>query len=592
MVDCSECKWKQESNSLSCKKNDSNVGWINCDYRCTPFQGDKFVDNYLSENFKENYFCDGPKTSNDCKEQNIKLQESFNTNKDICVFDSNICEISQDISLDDLIKNSNIYSLENKDIYNEELLEEGNLKIIKNTEDLKDKLDNSSIISNCSIQELYKQNKCENRDINDCEELEGCTFDFMSTNQCLNKDLVLPNIEFDRFYNDLYSDENKINPFFNILYQRYKQLREIKNWPCLDTDTDFPYNCKNDDIFEKMYIKSEYKNMIGDTVSITINADKLLHDRNMLIELINERCFNSTSGETYCLDFDVEANLQNIDKYANIIRNNTLSIFSELKPYTLEKIPYILLIEFQLFLENNENNNLEDIIGNVKDINNLQLYPESTDILIKNFEKNIEFKNCFNDIFYIKNEENLFDFILTNKLINWENIHFEYIKLKIDKFIEIGPHSINNCFRLVDNINDSICNGEITTGLLEILFLITELIGIQIDINNIDQNDPKFILLMDIVIPTIPNIVKKITDLTNYYENNNCGSLNNKSKILLEFYEKILQTNKPIINYNLFNNNMFSNFFSDFTKGNIYKKIILLIFIYLIISNLTSLFKK
>ena len=590
MVDCSKCEWKLESNSLSCKKNDSNVGWVNCDYRCTPFQGEKFEDNYFSENFKENYFCNGPTNENSCKEQNIKIKENFNTNKDICIFDKNICKITEDISLNDLIKNSNIYSLENKDIYNEELLENGNLKIIKNTEDLKDKLDNSSIISNCSIEELYKQNECEDRDINECEQLEGCAFDF-KTNTCFNKRLILPNIEFEKFYNDLYS-EKETNSFFNILYQRYQQLREIKNWPCLDLDIDFPYNCKNDDIFEKMYIKNEYKNMNDELVSIKISHNQLQHDRNMLIELINERCFNKLGINKYCLDFQNEANLQNIDKYASIIRNNTLSLFSELKPYTFEKIPYILIIEFQLFLETNENNNLEDIIGNVKDLNNLQLYSESTDILIQKIGKNQELKNCFNDIFYIKNEETLFDYILTNKLTNWENIHFEYIKLKIDKFIEIGPHSINNCFRLVDNINDSICNGEITTGLLEILFLITELIGIQIDINNINQNDPKFILLMDIVIPTIPNIVKKITDLTNYYENNNCGSLNNKSKILLEFYEKILQTNKPIINYNLFNNNMFNNFFSDFTKGNIYKKIILLIFIYLIISNLSSLFKK
>jgi len=331
--------------------------------------------------------------------------------------------------------------------------------------------------------------------------------------------------------------------------------------------------------------------MIGDTVSITINADKLLHDRNMLIELINERCFSKTKNKM-CFDFDAEANLDNLDKYANIIRNNTLTIFTELKPYTFERLPYILVIEFQLFLENNENNNLEDIIGDVKDLNNLQLYPDSSDILIKNLKQNEELRNCLNNIFYIENEEILFDYILKNKLTNWKSVHFEYIKQKIDKFIEIGPHSINNCLKLINNINNSICNGEITTGLLDIIYRITELIGIQIDINNIKNDDQNFILLLDIVIPQIPNIIKKITDLSKYYETNNCGLLNNKSKLLLEFYEKILQSNKPIVSYNLFNNNMFTNFFSDFTNGNIYKKIILLIFIYLIISNFTSYFKK
>ena len=65
MADCSGCEWKHEIDSLSCKKNDSNVGWINCDYKCTPFQGKKFVDNYFTKNFKDNYFCDGPTNLND-----------------------------------------------------------------------------------------------------------------------------------------------------------------------------------------------------------------------------------------------------------------------------------------------------------------------------------------------------------------------------------------------------------------------------------------------------------------------------------------------------------------------------------------------
>ena len=38
MVDCSGCEWKQELNSMSCKRNDDNLGWVNCDYSCTPFQ--------------------------------------------------------------------------------------------------------------------------------------------------------------------------------------------------------------------------------------------------------------------------------------------------------------------------------------------------------------------------------------------------------------------------------------------------------------------------------------------------------------------------------------------------------------------------
>ena len=42
MVDCSGCEWKQELNSLSCKRNDFNLGWINCDYSWYTFPKSKF----------------------------------------------------------------------------------------------------------------------------------------------------------------------------------------------------------------------------------------------------------------------------------------------------------------------------------------------------------------------------------------------------------------------------------------------------------------------------------------------------------------------------------------------------------------------
>ena len=98
--------------------------------------------------------------------------------------------------------------------------------------------------------------------------------------------------------------------------------------------------------------------------------------------------------------------------------------------------------------------------------------------------------------------------------------------------------------------------------------------------------------MIDTVIPRIPEIVKKITDLSTYYEINNCdGTINTNTKILIEFYNKLLQPDLPIINYNLFNSDI-GGFFDDFINGNIYKKIILLIFIYLIFTKIASILQK
>ena len=191
------------------------------------------------------------------------------------------------------------------------------------------------------------------------------------------------------------------------------------------------------------------------------------------------------------------------------------------------------------------------------------------------------------------NDNELFDYILITPLPNWHNEHLDYIKRKIDRFIEIGPHSINGCLRLINNVNENICKGEVTTGIISVITLIIEIVGIQIDLNNIEPNDPNLQKLIDIVIPQIPKIIKKITDLSVYYETNNCGgTINTNTKILLDIYTKLLQPDIPNINYNLFNTNNIGSFFDDFINGNVYKKIILLVFIYLIFSKISSILQK
>ena len=151
----------------------------------------------------------------------------------------------------------------------------------------------------------------------------------------------------------------------------------------------------------KMFVKSSYTNFNNVVKNDIVSNEQLTIDQNNLINLINDRCFSNTN-ENYCLNISEEANINNIENYATIIRNNTISVFSELSSYTLDKIPYILLIEFNLFLENPDNTTPElfeeDI--NVRDINNAQLYPDNLDFFIENLESNENLRNCFDDMLY------------------------------------------------------------------------------------------------------------------------------------------------------------------------------------------------
>lgn len=596
MVDCSGCKWKNQIKGSENTLNCINDNGTHCDYRCTPFQGDNFVNNYFSESFKEKMFCDGPENKIGCDERNLSLKnaENWNTQMDICVFNESEqkCEISEDVNLHNLLKNSNMYAIKNSEIYNEEYLSSFDPeKLIEiNNSDLQNKLENPSLISQCSIENFYYENNCNLQNEETCEELEGCFYDFDS-NTCMNKNLSLPLINFDQYYLDIYSNTNR-NNLLNVLYERFNDLRNLNNWPCVDTQTNQPINCRNDSMFDAFYIKSQYLDLSNSYIDINVSPEKVLNDKERLISLINDRCFD-TFGSSSCSDFFSEATLENIEEYSNIIRNHTISLFSELTPYSFDKLPYILLLELELYLEGQESENLEKIVGNIRDINNLQLYSEQSDFFITKLQQNQELRYCFNDLLYVENENELFDHILNNNIKNWETIHFEYIKTKIDRFIELSPVSINSCFKHIENINEHICKGEITTGTLSLIFLVLEIVGANIDINNIEQDNPNFELLTNVIIPRVPSVIKKIVDLSEYYEENSCGILNNKSKLLMEFYKQVMQTNKPVVNYHLFGgSNAFGNFFGDFINGNIYVKIILLLFIYLIISNVISILKR
>lgn len=602
MVDCSDCEWKKASNSMSCMKQDTDLGWINCDYTCTPFHGPKFETNYLNSEFIRKYFCNGDRhDETTCNQRNTDLKTNYNTNQDICEFDSvnNSCKIRDNVELSNLYTQTEIFSLRNEEIYNENILDnQNNLKLIVDTTNLN--LDNSIIeSSNCKIENLLTENNCDGLDTIECQNKEGCMYDYNFNNenesQCISRQLKLPSIDFSTYYNNLYSIVHE-NSKFSIIYNKYKKLKDINNWPCIEFNNNYPINCSNNSDLQKIFVKEIYINQSGETININITNEQLQLEQKQLIELINNRCFQTNSGESYCTNFEVEANLNNIEEYSRIIRNNTISIYTELSSYTLDKVPYILLLEFNLFLDNPNNKIIElfEQEAQIRDINNQQLYPDNLDFFIESLESNEDLRNCFDDMLYTSpNDNELFDYILITPLPNWHNEHLDYIKRKIDRFIEIGPHSINGCLRLINNVNENICKGEVTTGIISVITLIIEIVGIQIDLNNIEPNDPNLQKLIDIVIPQIPKIIKKITDLSVYYETNNCGgTINTNTKILLDIYTKLLQPDIPNINYNLFNTNNIGSFFDDFINGNVYKKIILLVFIYLIFSKISSILQK
>ena len=96
--------------------------------------------------------------------------------------------------------------------------------------------------------------------------------------------------------------------------------------------------------------------------------------------------------------------------------------------------------------------------------------------------------------------------------------------------------------------------------------------------------------LMDIIVPQIPTVFRRILDLSIYFEKKYCDQTTMTTFILQKTYNELFSKHADI-KYNLFDNfNINLDFFNEFNKT-FYGRVILLIFIAFIISKLITLFK-
>ena len=88
----------------------------------------------------------------------------------------------------------------------------------------------------------------------------------------------------------------------------------------------------------------------------------------------------------------------------------------------------------------------------------------------------------------------------------------------------------------------------------------------------------------------MPIIIKRLLDISTYYEKKYCDKVTSTTYVLQKIYNELF-SKEADIRYNLFNNfNINFDFFDDFNKS-IYGKIILLIFISFLISKIIHIIK-
>jgi len=158
-----------------------------------------------------------------------------------------------------------------------------------------------------------------------------------------------------------------------------------------------------------------------------------------------------------------------------------------------------------------------------------------------------------------------------------------YVEAKILKFLIIDPSKIGNCLDIV-YLTDEVCSVGLTSNATQMLGKFLKMNTDNVDDENYDDN---MRVLTKRLLKHLPNIIKKIIEIAEYYEKQKCnGELHKNTKLLKEIYNNLFLKMNMKIDLPSLN---FGGFFRDFEQ-NIFTKIILLFFIAYIISHFIKLF--
>ena len=161
-----------------------------------------------------------------------------------------------------------------------------------------------------------------------------------------------------------------------------------------------------------------------------------------------------------------------------------------------------------------------------------------------------------------------------------------------ETFSELDATTIYACMEKLDDFKpSSICDGLLIEEYLQLITIIFQYFDINMNINKSDTNKdiPKIEQLIKNTIPSMKKIFKNLVDYSNAYPN--CTN-NDKRKIQTYdiIYHKLFASDTKS-SYVPFEDVEFGqNFFAWFANGPFYRKLIMLVFIAFIFSQIVSLF--
>ena len=205
-----------------------------------------------------------------------------------------------------------------------------------------------------------------------------------------------------------------------------------------------------------------------------------------------------------------------------------------------------------------------------------------------NEENKDEYIECINKIMLTEHDDNIY----LKKIMEMNDLSelgdprnrrvLNYVEAKVIKFILVDVEKIGECFDIV-YITNEICENGMTENSIELLRYF-----LSIDKNSQNLNEEHMKVVSERLLKYMPDVIQQIINIAEYYEKKQCNGEIHKNTVLLKtMYDNILKNTKSSIDLP---NLGIMQFFESFQQ-NIFTKIILLIFIAYISSQLLSLFK-
>ena len=238
--------------------------------------------------------------------------------------------------------------------------------------------------------------------------------------------------------------------------------------------------------------------------------------------------------------------------------------------------------------QNDSDNSDRDNEGG-KDIQGLMWNHKEHSSLLTDLQKNTKLRACIDEKLGIHKHEYYKNFIDKAQKPNFVigDKELEFIKHAVNKFLSLRPEDIMECIKKLtysDAVITKICKGDITLTIFETLGFVFEFIGIHINFN--DQSETMVIELSDHIKP----VLHKVITTSEYFEGKSCSGTSPITKNLKILYNSLFP--KKYMPYAFFDyiSKMFNGDWFKMFNDNIFGKVILLVFIAFIFSQMVKLF--